>query len=62
MLAAQPLEQFAQRFSIARELSLVFVGLPGALLYGLGLVGALRLLQVQLPTRPRRLRAAGSRA
>ena len=56
LIAGPPIEGYAQRFTIARELSLLFIGGPGAALYLVTLGAALSLLQVRVPTGLRRRR------
>ncbi len=61
VLAAPPVETFAARVSPRGELALLLVGIPGAALYGCGLLLALRLLAVKLPGRPGRRRSLGAK-
>jgi putative peptidoglycan lipid II flippase len=54
VLAGPSIERFAAHLTPRGELPLLLVGAPAAALYGIGLLAALRLLDVKLPGRPKR--------
>ena len=61
LVAGPAIEHYAQRFTMRGELSLILVGMPAALIYGVALFLGLRLVQVKLPSLAPRLRPRASK-